>query len=351
MTPVRRWPSARVPSPVPPAMAWRLALWLQRLALCAGLATLSPAHAVEPSDGAGWLARMHAAAKGANYSGTLVVSSGGGLSSSRVWHFSVGGRTYQRIESLDGRHQRILRHDDVVHTLWPQQRLAVVEDFGALAPLSTTPQAIAPQALERYELHREGSARVAGRDVAVLALLPRDALRYAQRLWADLASGLLLRADVFERAPGERAAVLESTAFSMVEIGVAVDPEVVAQLRAPADWRVLRPRQQRTTLAAEGLNLARPVPGFTLAGCVRRDMAHAGNETAVVQAVFSDGVAHVSLFVEPYRVDVHTADTLSRHGATATLRLRRGDDWLTLVGDVPPATLSAFAAAIERRRP
>ena len=37
-------------------------------------------------------------------------------------------------------------------------------------------------------------------------LEPRDALRYAQRLWADVATGLMLRADVigFGSAPGAR---------------------------------------------------------------------------------------------------------------------------------------------------
>ena len=37
-------------------------------------------------------------------------------------------------------------------------------------------------------------------------------------------------------------------------------------------------------------------------------------------------------------------------GATQTLMRRQGDWWITVVGDVPPATLLAFANALERRK-
>ena len=82
----------------------------------------------EPSDARAWLARIHAAAQQRNYQGTMVVSAAGGmLSSSRVAHFCVGDQTFERLEALDGRQQRVYRVDDVVHTVWPQQRVVVVE--------------------------------------------------------------------------------------------------------------------------------------------------------------------------------------------------------------------------------
>ena len=93
-----------------------------------------------------WLTRMHNAAVSANYQGTMVFSSAGGmLSSARVWHFFVGDQTYERLEALDGRQQHIVRHNDTVHTLWPQSRLAVLERRETLAAWSTTPQSVDPQ--------------------------------------------------------------------------------------------------------------------------------------------------------------------------------------------------------------
>lgn len=341
------------------ASSWRW-LWLAALAssLWPGVAasqgaaesvSLGPIAAAEARQ---WLQRVQNAARAGNFQGTLVYSAGGQLSSSRVWHFVGGDQTYELMESQDGRQQRIARHNDNVLTLWPQNKTAVLEKRETPAGWSTTPQALDPQALEQYDLRREANSRVAGRDAAVLVLEPRDALRYAQRLWADLASGLMLRADVLGDAVQGARSLLESTAFSQVEIGVRPQPDLVLQVMRRLDGlQVTRPQQKRTTLEAEGWALAKAVPGFKLAGCVLRGMESTGDGEPVLQAVFTDGLTHVSVFVEPFRPQRHKADVQAQQGATSTLMQRRGDHWVTAVGDVPPATLKQFAAAIERRRP
>ena len=166
---------------------WPTLLACSLLSLAAGAqGTTVPAPAsgtsatLTAAEARSWLSRMHAAARGGNYQGTLVYSIGGQVSSSRVWHFSVADQAYERLEAQDGRQQRIVRHNDLVHTFWPQSKVAVVERREMLAAWSTTPQAVDPLALEQYELRREGSARVAGREAAVLMLSPRDGLRYAR---------------------------------------------------------------------------------------------------------------------------------------------------------------------------
>ena len=335
---------------------WRRALvasclWPMLAAAQAPDTTAAAPGALNAVDGRAWLMRIDAAARTSNYHGTLVYRAGDTLSSSRVWHYLVADQTYERLEALDGRQQRILRHNDVVHTLWPQSKLAVAERRETLAAWSTTPLAVDPQALEEYELRREGSARVAGREAAVLLLAPRDLLRYAQRLWADQATGLMLRADVIGEVGGLRS-VLESTAFSEVEIGVKPQPEQVLHVMRKLDgYQVLRPQQTRTTLEAEGWAAVRPVNGFRVVGCMRRGMETAGDEGSVLQVVFSDGLTHVSVFLEPFKPQRHKADVLAQQGATATLMTRRGEHWLTAVGDVPATTLKLFVAAIERKRP
>jgi len=331
--------------------AWR---WISALAL-AGL--LLPAEAAgpaasdadaQPADARAWLARIHAAANERNYQGTMVFSAGGMLSSSRVAHFCVGHRSFERLEALDGRQQRIYRLDDTVHTLWPQAKVAILEKRTPASKLPSATQAVEPRALDQYELHGEGSERIAGREAQVFLLQPRDELRYAQRLWADKATGLMLRADVI----GPQRTVLESTAFSEVEIGIKAAPESVTQPVKQLDgYRVVHLVQQRTRLADEGWVIEHGVPGFSLTGCVKRPLESATGEAQVLQAVFSDGLTHVSLFIEPFDARRAYANASGRIGATATLRQRHGDYWITVVGDVPAPTLKVFADALERRRP
>ena len=113
----------------------------------------------------------------------------------------------------------------------------------------------------------------------------------------------------------------------------------------------MRPQQQRTTLEAEGWTLAQPVAGLPagqLRCAARMDDRRGGAADApVLQAVFSDGLTHVSVFIEPYEPQRHTQRDAGPAGRHRTpLMQRRGDHWVTVVGDVPPATLQAV-----RRRP
>jgi sigma-E factor negative regulatory protein RseB len=164
----------------------------------------------------------------------------------------------------------------------------------------------------------------------------------------------MLRADVI----GPSRAVLESVAFSEVEIGIRPQPESVLQpLKKLDGYRVLRPQQVQTQLESEGWQMARSVPGFLLTGCLKRPLdatvvpENKGEaEAQVLQAVFSDGLTHVSLFVEPYEPRRHRSEVQAQIGATGTLMQRRGDFWVTAMGDVPAATLKLFVDALERRR-
>jgi sigma-E factor negative regulatory protein RseB len=345
----------------------RLALWR---ALCPAvlpwallLAGAAPAQAqpavsdtlLPPAEARQWLARAQQAARNGNYEGTLVYSVGGHFTSSRVRHYRVGEQTFELLETLDGRQHRIVRHNDQVQTVWPGSRVAVIEKRETLPGWSTTPQAVDPLALESYELRLEGAARVAGREAQVLRMQPRDLLRYAQRLWADRSTGLMLRADVLAPAAEASAALntaLESHAFSEIGLGVKPRPEQVTQWLNRLDgYQVTRPQQQRTTLEAEGWSVARPVQGFVLAGCLKRGLGAPGEGGAVMQAVFTDGLTHVSVFAEPYQPERHRQELHAQRGATATLAARRDTHWITVMGDVPVSTLRLFADALERRKP
>ena len=327
--------------------------WLRLALLVSWLTPLapSPLSFAGETDARSRLARMHAAANERNYQGTMVFTAAGVVSSSRVAHFCVGEQYFERIEALDGRMQMIYRHNDTVHTLWPQSNVAVVEKREALGAQMLLVPTVEPRALDQYGLQAEGRERIAGREAEVFLLQPRDDLRYPQRLWADLATGLMLRADVI--GPGK--AVLESSAFSEIEIGIKPQPESVLQpLRKLSGYKVLRAQFERTQLEAEGWALTRPLPGFGLASCVKRPLeasaaADGRNTESVLQAVFSDGLTHVSLFMERFDAARHRKDVQAQLGATSTLMERRGDFWLTAMGDVPAPTLRKLLEALVRR--
>ncbi len=304
----------------------------------------------QPVDARAWMSRVQQAATTLNYQGTLVFNAAGVVSSSRVAHYCEGKQRFERIDVLDGEVRQVLRHNDLTQTLWPRTRVAVVEKRTPMPEFPALP-AGEVRALEAYDLRVLGTERVAGPEAQVLMLKPRDAHRFAQRLWADQSSGLLLRADVL----GARGEVLESASFSDVAIGGKGSPEAVLQAMRKVDgYRIVRPAAVRTKLDAEGWALTKPVPGFQLVGCLRKELSALGEplpsgSPPVLMAVFSDGLTHVSVFVEPYDAQRHKPVATSL-GATHTVMTRSGDWWITTMGDVPMATVQLFSVALERRR-
>ena len=342
----------RTATPVSRASRWAAAAVAAALALSSPLARAGDAAASAPAtDVRSWLQRIHTAASQRNYQGTLVVTANGTVSSSRLAHYCEGKQCFERIDMLDGPPQRVYRHNEQVLTVWPAVKIARVEQRDAVALFPAVLSGSEEQLFERYEMQAEGTDRIAGLDASVFLLRPRDGHRFAQRLWAEQGSGLLLRADVL--APDGR--VIETAAFSEVTIGVKPQLEtVLAPMKKLDGYRVLRSAPQRTGLEAEGWRLKVPVAGFKQISCVKRNLDAAGDAERtpaadVLQTIYSDGLTHVSVFIEPFQAERHRAGSAA-FGATHTLMQPLGAYWLTVMGDVPMTTLKQFAAALERLR-
>ena len=295
--------------------------------------------------------RIHDAAAHSNYVGTYVNSAGGSVISSRVAHFcDAHNNELERIDALDGEARGILRINDQVRTLWPRQRVAVIEPVDPRASFPSLVSGSEKRIPDFYELRPESSERIAGRDADRLLLKARDSERYDHVIWADRATGLLLRVDV---QVGGR--TLESSGFSDVQIGVRPDPGAIyAELHRTDGYRVVKPLMEPTKLETEGWTLQPRLvpPGFQTIGCVRRALPMPGadgGQARVLQTIFSDGLTHVSLFIEPYQPQRHRSEGLTAIGATNTLTRREKDFWITVVGDVPPATLDQFVHALDRK--
>lgn len=307
---------------------------------------------VEARETRAWLTRIQNAASKSNFAGTVVVSAGGAVASTRIAHYCEGRDQFERIDSLDGQVRSVFRHNDVVYTVWPQRRLAVVEQRDQMTSFPGLLHAGGERVQEFYDLKPVSVERVAGHEANVLVLKPRDKLRYGYRLWAERSTHLLLRAEIL----GERGEVLESSAFSDVTIGVKAQPDSVVQPVKRLDgFRVVKPTLVPARLDAEGWSVKSVVPGFQMVSCVKRTFDSAPDASPamngqLLQAVFSDGLTFVSIFIEPYRPERHGRPMAASLGATQTTMRREGDWWVTVMGDVPPATLRQFAKSVERRK-
>lgn len=335
-----------------PLLRWPVcaALLVGAAALVGPVPSRAGGAAMPAADARLWLQRVHQAATQRSYQGTLVVTTEGHISSSRVTHVCEGANAYERVDVLDGQPRKVLRHNDQVLTLWPGAKTARLDQRDPIPPFPALLAGSDDRLFDRYDLVDEGAGRLAGHEAAVFLLRPRDAGRFAQRVWSERSTGLLLRTDVLA-ADGR---VLETTAFSEVTLGARGRPDTVqAVLRTLDGWQVTRAVHQRTSLDAEGWQIKVPVPGFRQTSCVKRQLGGVsdkvpGEVADVVQAIFSDGLTHVSVFIEPARADRPRNGGAST-GATHTWMQQVGSHQVTVMGDVPLATLRQFAASLERK--
>lgn len=340
--------------------------WKASVALAGALA--SPTAVVwaggAPLDIVAVVKRIQDAALRRSFAGTYVVSHGGHMTSSRITHYCDGRDQIERIEALDGQKRQVYRHNDTVHVFWPSTRTALIEQRELVGRFPAPLQPGDGTRLDQYELLPADDERIAGHATQVVVLRPRDNLRYARRLWLERRTGLLVRWDLLN----ERGEVLESASFSDLQLNVKPSPQTLLQEMHQLDgYKVSKPVYTATSLDSEGWTLGVSVPGFEVRKTVRRPMAPGAARTAapggsavgatgehnatMVQAVFSDGLTHISVFIEPFVASLHRREMPATLGSTSALSRRHGDWWITAVGAVPVAALQQFVQGLERRKP
>jgi sigma-E factor negative regulatory protein RseB len=346
--------------PRPWARRWRQAAlaWL-----AGGLLTIAGAQgapqagegSAEPPVGppqrsvAEWLLRLQQGAQWPSYMGTFVVSSASGaLSSARIWHVCEGDVQLERVEVLTGVPRTTFRRNGAVITFLPQSRVAKLDqrEAGGVFPSLLNMGQDFPTA-EFYQALEVGQGRVAGFDADIVLLRPRDAWRFGHRIWSEKRTGLVVKTQTLDAA----GRVLEQAAFSELQLDAPVQADQLQRMMTDTEgYRVTKAERLRTTADAEGWHLKSQVPGFKPQNCYRRPLPQSAS---IVQWIFTDGLATVSLFMEPFDPQRHEREGVSSMGATHTLARRWPDAagawWVTAVGEVPVTTLKAFAQRLERR--
>lgn len=293
-----------------------------------------------------WLTRMHEASRSRAYLGTLVVTAGSAMSASKIWHVCDGRQQMERVDTLTGAPRTTIRRNNEVITFEPDARRAVVEtreSLGLFPDLLRTPQNVIAKF---YGARTVAAQRVAGHLSDVVEIQPRDELRFGYRVWSEQKTGLVVKLQTLDS--GGR--VIEQVAFSELQLDAPVSMDKLNRLmKDTRGYEVVRPTLHKTTAQAQGWRLREPVPGFESMSCHTRGDDNAGAPGQVpMQWVFSDGLASVSLFVEPFDVARHVQELATSLGATHSVSRRVGEHWVTAVGEVPAVTLQRFALALER---
>ncbi len=293
-----------------------------------------------PRSDAEWLQAIQNAARQTNYSGTIYHQQGNDVRLSRIVHQFDGGMSRERLQILDGERREYLRKGDDVQCLLPESRRIIQEKrpVGANFPALSTAAPV--DILRNYTLRKGPIDRVADAECQVIVLEPKDGVRYGYRLWVERTTGLLLRAQMLN----ERQDVIEQMAFTDVRLNEALDPARVRPSWPLDGWKTERVETRPVDLNRWSV----VVPdGFRPLNAVLRRLTPSASRDAV-QAIYSDGLATFSVFIEPEQNGAGAGVAKSRGSLNAYVH-RVGDMTVTVVGEVPPSTVKDVALSVKAR--
>jgi sigma-E factor negative regulatory protein RseB len=286
-------------------------------------------------EAAALLQRMADASRRLAYEGVFVVQSGGEMQTLAISNRPIGGAKESRLAAMDGVQREVRCTQTGSLSLVSEggqlrmERRLNSRHFPDLLPQDATPLA------NWYGVRLGEFARVAGLDCRQVELTPRDGFRWGHVLCAEKDSALPLKAVMVN----EQGKPLMQYAFAEIRLGSA--PRMNTARALPEVPDSARP------VVGDSVLVKQLPPGFSRVTAVRRTLPNRPGE--VEHWVFSDGLTHVSLFLENSPRPVETVRGQSKQGMIHLLTRQVGPLRATILGDAPWATVEAIAMNLEAR--
>jgi len=292
-----------------------------------------------------WLERMADSLHQHSYEGTFIFQRGDRIDTVRVVHAAEDGGYRERLQTLTGSAREVIRKVDRISAI----KGARIETKGDQQGAPQRPPAFAGAMLranERYELTSQGLDRIAGFSCYRLHAGARDEYRYSHRYCLHRDTGLPLLSELID-SDGQ---LLERLVFTELEFLDVVFEEALTP--SGCDARHIEVR------AAEGSHGEEDrqspwyfedlPPGFATIIVTERSFGPENGEPSL-HFVLSDGLATVSVYVNPIGEGVEAFKAATRSGATHAFARPLAGHQVTVVGEVPKKTAERIAHAARFR--
>ena len=309
--------------------------------LIAFAASVAEAQSDEARD---WLERMSDALATRNYDGLFTHSTAGQVESMRIVHRVAKGRSLERLVSLDGSGREVVRTEEEVHAYLPDRKVVLVEprsDNGSLLKTLPTP---GPTLDSYYELSLKEGTRLLGRDIVVIDVRPRDAYRYGYRLWLDKETAMPLRSVVGDGAGRQ----VEQILFTRLEMKDKIPAKEIEPAVDATGFQWIRTDRKLAAMPQlptnHGWRPLRVPPGFRLIASRLQPMP--GSPMPAQHLIFSDGIAAISVFIEPGPSTGSRPPEASSMGSANAYSMSVQGHIVTAIGEVPANTVREIATSV-----
>ena len=294
----------------------------------------------------GWLKKVAEAPRNHNYQGTFIYYADEHMETSNIVHIVDETGEREKIEIMDGLQRIVVRNNDEMKCYLPESKMVVTERrwFRKFFP------DILPRPYDdlndSYFVKKGKQERVSGYDGQVIILEPRDNLRYGQKIWVDIKTGLALKIAVMD---GDE--VIEQFAFAQLNVAEDVSSELLKSKYSEisVDWKTTNLIASIIENGALDWQVRNPPAGFKKVIEMKRHLT--GKLGPVDHIALTDDIATVSVFIEPILEGLPPPITgfYSSRGAINIYVLALEDHKITTVGEVPLETVKLIGDAVSKQ--
>ena len=259
----------------------------------------------------------------------------------RIIHRVERGKATERLVSLDGSGREYIRNESEVICYLPDRRTVLVEKRAEESTLLSTVPVYSERLEANYSIERGGATKTLGRRTQLILVKPRDQFRYGYRLWLDQETAMPLKSQLCDRNGN----VIEQLLFAELHFRDRISADSLKPAVSADGFKWLYQDAQQPMVRGASLQwVIRPPAGFHLT--TWRIQAIAGSSAPVQHLVYSDGLASVSVFIEPRNPQTEAIRGLAKVGAAFAYSRDLDGHQVTAVGEVPAATVQAIAAGV-----
>ena len=316
-------------------------LSMRALMVIVGWYTVSAVAQSAPAPTQETVERIQAAARTLTFSGTFVHQQDSSLHPSRIAQLRDGKPTITRVQAVEGHRLEVVKTADETRIYLPDRQMIKVEKVAQ--PRAEFPAMFvgsAANVMRNYDVVPGNSMRVANVDAQEFLLKPRHESRWSVRVWVDKRTSLVVKCQKLD-ATGNAVEQAAFTELAWTRPAVAVS---VSQSAEAKSWPEFDATMQRINGAAPLVFKSDALKGFEQIGVYER---RASDQLDMRRYVFSDGIALVSVFVQPKPAKHPLFERAKRRGAATFVSREIQEAWVTAVGDVPAETLQHFIQTIE----
>ncbi|EOX3426546.1 sigma-E factor regulatory protein RseB [Vibrio paracholerae] len=282
------------------------------------------------------LYQMNEASQHLNYELSYILVKKNSIEPLLYRHARQNDQQLAHLVYLSGPVREVIRRGDEVSYIEPGVEPFTIESGNMVAPTIPMLNADVAELSRYYDFVKVGRAREAGAACQVLRVVPKDGLRYSYVVWVDEKSHLPLRADLLDR-DGEVLEQYRTISFSVSE-RLAEIMAGLNKVQLPEVLKLPKGSVQETFWQVTW------VPdGFQAMELNRYRMAM--TERLVESQMYSDGLFNFSVYVSASD-NYSLKGQLVRQGRRTLHSVVKGENEISVVGDIPPATAQRIAQSV-----